>query len=211
MNLFIKKINRNFYNFGIWVTVKKTFYSLLNPVYRKLTYKIYLIDLNNFNRPPMRSNKFDFKFVKEDDVNIIRQIEDMEEWLHNRIIDKLNNNCICLAAIENDTVAGFLIANPKELNIPWMKYKKSLRGNECYGEQITINKQYRKMGLATSLRLKVFDEIAKRGITKFYVGIPTWNRIIRKSVNKFGFTYLADISYLRVFTCSGFRVARTSK
>jgi hypothetical protein len=67
------------------------------------------------------------------------------------------------------------------------------------------------MGLAATLRLKVFDEILKRGITKFYIGIPNWNKIIKKSVNKFGFTYLADVSYLRVITCSGLRFSRTSK
>jgi hypothetical protein len=211
MKHIVKKIKRNLYNFGIWITVKKAFFSLLKQVYRKLTYKIYFIELNNFNRPPDRNKNFVYKFVDRDDRNIINQIEDMEEWLENRIVEKLDNNCICLAALDNDTVTGFLIANPNALNIPWMKFKKNLRSNECYGEQITINKKYRRMGLAASLRLKVFDEIQKKGITKFYVGIPSWNKIIRKSVNKFGFTYLADLSYLKIIMCGGLRLKRVKK
>jgi GNAT superfamily N-acetyltransferase len=211
MNLFLKKITRNLYYFGLWITIKKAYYFLLKPVYRRLTYEIYFIDLNNLNQPPISNDDFVYKLVNKDDQVIIKQIEDMEEWLQNRIIDMLNNNCICLAALDNDIVAGFLIANPEEINVPWMRYKKILRANECYGEQLTVNKKYRRMGLAATLRLKVFDEILKRGITKFYIGIPNWNKIIKKSVNKFGFTYLADVSYLRVITCSGLRFSRTSK
>ena len=134
MNIIIKKIKRNLFNFGIWITLKKTFYFVVKPAYKKLTYKIYFIELNNFNNLPVSNNNFIYKFVDKDDIKIIKQIEDMEEWLQNRIIDMLNSNCICLVALDKNRVVGFLIANLNELNIPWINFKKILRANDCYGE-----------------------------------------------------------------------------
>ncbi len=208
MKIIIKIIKRNLYNFGLFITLKKTFYFVIKPVYKKLTYKIYIIGLNHINQQRISNNNFVYKFVNKDDIEIIKQIEDMEEWLQNRIIEKLNSNCICLAAMDKNSVVGFLVANLNEMNIPWIKFKKKLRANECYGEQITINKKFRRIGLAASLRLRVFEELRKRGITKFYVGIPNWNKLIRKSVIDFGFNYLADISYLRFITCKGLKFSR---
>jgi len=208
MKAIIIKFKRNLYNYGILITLKKTFYFVVKPVYKKLTYKIYFIELNQFNHLPIRNNNFVYKFVNKDDIKIIRQIEDMEEWLQNRIMDKLNSNCICLAAIDNNTVVGFLIANLNELSIPWINFKKKLKANVCYGEQIAINKKYRRIGLAASLRLRLFEKLRNGGISKFYVGIPTWNKIIRKSLNKFGFNYLVDLSYTKFFMCEGLRLKR---
>ncbi len=54
----------------------------------------------------------------------------------------------------------------------------------------------------------MFDDLRKRGIKKFYVGIPTWNIISQKSVNNFGFNYLADLSYTKIFMCEGLRLNR---
>jgi len=209
MKLIIKKIWRNLYNYGLLITLKKAVYFVFKPLYKNLTYKIYFIGLNNLKDKPVGNHNFIYKFVVREDIKIIKQIEDMEEWLQNRIIAKLNSNCICLAAIEKNTVVGFLIANLNELSIPWINFKKKLRTNECYGEQININKKFRGIGLASTLRLRVFEELRKRGITKFYVGIPIWNKIIRKSVINFGFTYITDISYLRVITCEGLRLKRS--
>ena len=202
-------MKRNLYNFGLLITLKKTFYFIIKPLYKKLTYKIYIIGLNNINQQRISNNNFVYKFVNKDDKIIIKQIEDMEEWLQNRIIEKLNSNCICLAAMDKNSVVGFLIANLNEMNIPWINFKKKLRANECYGEQITINKKLRRIGLAALLRLRVFEELKKKGITKFYVGIPAWNKIIRKSINNFGFNYLVDISYVRFITCKGLQFSRT--
>jgi len=209
MKIIIKIIKRNLYNFGILITLKKTFYFVIKPVYKKLTYKIYFIEVNNFKHPPVINSNYVYKFLDRDDIEFIKQIEDMEEWLQNKIIEKLNSNWICLTALDKNTVVGFLIANLNELSIPWINYKKKLRSNECYGEQITINMKYRRIGLAASLRLRVFEELKKRGITKFYVGVPAWNKIIRKSVNNFGFNYLVDISYVRFITCKGLQFSRT--
>ena len=209
MKIIIKIIKRNLYNFGLFIILKKTFYFVIKSVYKKLTYKIYFIEVHSFMHSPVSNNNLDYKFVDKNDIEIIKQIEDMEEWLQNRIIEKLNSNCICLAAMDKNSVVGFLIANLNEMNIPWINFKKKLRANDCYGEQITIDKKLRRIGLAASLRLRVFEELKKKGITKFYVGIPAWNKIIRKSVNNFGFNYLVDISYVRFITCKGLQFSRT--
>jgi len=209
MKLIIKKIWRNLYNYGLLITLKKAVYFVIKPLYKNLTYKMYFVELDNLIYKPVGNHNFIYKFVDKEDIKIIKQIEDMEEWLQNRIISKLNNNCICLVAIDNNTVVGFLIANLNEMSIPWINFKKKLRANECYGEQINISKKFRGIGLASTIRLRVFEELRKRGISKFYVGIPIWNKIIRRSVINFGFTYLTDISYLRVITCEGLRLNRS--
>ena len=115
----IKKIRENFLDYGIWLALKKTFYFVVKPVYKKLTIKIYFIEIDHFNQLHVNNNNFVFKYVDKDDIKIIKQIEDMEEWLQNKVIDMLNSNYICLAALDKNTVAGFYLINLVKIILPW--------------------------------------------------------------------------------------------
>ena len=179
-------------------------------MYEKQTYIIYFNELDYFHDHSFRNDNFTYKFINKNDAEIIKQIEGGEEWLHNKLIDKLNKDCICLVALNDKKVVGFLLANLNEFYIPLIYFKRSLRSNECYGDQITVDKIYRGTGLASSLRIRMFKELRIRGIKKLYGGTLISNIATRKSANKFGYKYLADASYLKflMFKCVRLRRIR---
>jgi len=211
MMTIIKNIRENLLDYGIWVTLKKSFYVIVKPVYKKQTIKIYSVEIEHLNHQHVNNNNFVFKYVDKDDIIIIKQIEDLEPWIQNKVKDMLNSNYICLAALDKNTVAGFYLINLTEISIPTVNYKRNLRANECCDLQYTVNRKFRRLGLATSLRLRMFDDLRKIGKKKCYTIIWDWNIISRKASNKVGFNYIADLSYTKTFLCEGLRLNRDKK
>ncbi len=209
MIILLRKLKRNLSDYGIWITAAKLLQYLLKPIYEKQAYIIFFIELDHLLNHSFRNDNFTYKFINKNDVGIIKQIEGREEWLRNKLTDKLNKDCICLVALSDKKIAGFLLVNLNEFNIPLIHLKRSLRSNECFGEQITIDKIYRGTGLTSSLRIRMFKELRKSGIKKLYGGTHISNIATRKSVNKAGYKYLTDAFYFKILMCKGVRFRRT--
>jgi Acetyltransferase (GNAT) family len=208
MIILLRKLKRNLSDYGIWITAAKLLRYIIKPIYEKQTYIIFFNELDQFIYHSFSNDNFTYKFINANDAEIINQIEGREEWLRNKLMDKLNKDCICLVALFDKKVVGFLLVNLNEFYIPLIHLKRSLRSNECFGDQITIDKIYRGTGLVSSLRIRMFKELRKRGIKKIYGGTHISNIATRKSVNKAGYKYLTDALFFKFLKCKGTRFRR---
>ena len=208
MIILLRKLKRNLSDYGIWIAIAKSLGFIIKPIYEKQTYIIFFNELDHFQDHSFRNDNFTYKFINKNDAEIIKQIEGREEWLHNKLVNKLNKDCICLVALYDKKVVSFFLVNLNEFYIPLIHFKRSLRSNECYGDQITVDKIYRGTGLASSLRIRMFKELRKRGIKKLYGGTLISNIATRKSTTKFAYKYLADVSYFKFLMRKGVRLRR---
>jgi len=209
MLILLRKLKRNLSDYGIWITAAKLLRYIIKPIYEKQTYIIFFNELDHFIYHSFSNDNFTYKFINKNDSEIIKQIEGREEWLHGKLIDKLNKDCICLVALFDKKVVGFFLVNLNEFYIPLIHLKRSLKPNECFGDQISIDKIYRGTGLTSSLRIRMFEELRKRGINKIYGGTLISNIATRKSVSKAGYKYLTDVLFIKFLMCKVTRFKRT--
>lgn len=193
----LRKIQRNVEDYGFLNTVKKGMLYLLTPIYEDKVYTIYGIDLENLQPKRFDNNRFTFKKLEKDNIEIIKQIEKMEEWLRGKLEFKLKKGALCLVALQKEKVAAFNLISFSEVLIPLIRLKKSFAEDEAWSEQITVHKDYRQKGLGTELRYRVFSELKTRGIKRLYGGSLKNNQANLKLTRKVGFQELVDINYKR--------------
>jgi len=198
LTLYIKKIKRNLNDYGISQTAKKIILFLLKNIYLKRSYYIYRLDLRLDFCPELPPAGILFKIISKNDVQIIKQIENTEEWLYGRFPSCLEHG-LCIVALDDNKVVGFNLINFNETFMPLINITKRLRANQAWSEQITIKKDYRKQGLAMSLRHYVFTELRKRGICKLYGGTLVANIPSIKLAQRLGFLFITSVQYLKIF------------
>ena len=125
MLILLNKLIRNLSDYGLWITAVKLLQYLIKPIYKKHTYIISFIELNNFQYLPLVNDAFTYKFINKNDAEIIKQIENREEWLRNKLRDKLIKGWICIVAVFNTKVAGFFLGDVNEFNILTIHFKRS--------------------------------------------------------------------------------------
>ncbi|UCF30254.1 MAG: GNAT family N-acetyltransferase [bacterium] len=193
----IKKITRNYRDYGLRLTASKVSRQLVSFAFEDQTYRIYRIRLADHSMENYDDGGFTFRLVHPDEAPLIRQIEDMEEWLWNRVAEKLRSGSICLIAEEDGTVAGFNLVSFGDVEMPLVMTRRTFRPIEAWSEQITVGKDFRGRGLATLLRYHTFDELKRRGIRRFYGGTLPSNTANLKLSRKVGFREIADIRYVK--------------
>ena len=194
----IRKFLRNLNDYGFLVTLRKIISYLIQPVYENRTYRIYRFDLQNLQETPSGESVFTFKIIDKSDTGIIRQIEDMEEWLKGKVASLLETGGLCLVALDGEKVAGFNLVSLAEGYIPLIGLRKDLRENEAWSDQITVSKNYRGKGLGSALRYRIFKELKKRGIERIYGGTQISNLASLNLARKVGFKEIADVQYLKI-------------
>jgi len=203
-----KKVLRNLNDYGFSITLRKIISYLIQPFYENRTYRIYRFDLENLQDIPSKESVFAFKVLDKSDTGIIRQIEDMEEWLKGKVTSMLEAGGLCLVALDGQRVAGFNLVSLKEGCIPLIGMKRDLRENEVWSDQITVNKNYRGKGLGSALRYRIFKELRERGIRKIYGGTQISNLASLNLARKVGFKEIADIQYIKTFNKRSLRFKR---
>ena len=138
------------------------------------------------------------RFADESDVQILRQVENIAEWLKGSMEEKIRSGDLCLVALSGDVVEGFNIAAFGTVYIPLIRRERRFRGSEAWSEHIAVQPDFRKRGLAAHLRYRMFEELASRGIKRFYGGTLSTNIPALKLAQKVGFKTLADIVYISV-------------
>ena len=187
-------------DYGIWGAFKKIIcYAFGMIIYEKRVYRVYRIKLTNYEPVEPSPSDFEYRMITDKDKNVIDQIEDMAEWLEGELAGMLRDKAICLAALENDKLAGFNIVNFGNVYIPLIKMNKSFHDSEAWSEHIAVHKDFRKRGLASQLRYRILAELKKRGVKRFYGGTLRHNEPALKLTRRVGFKELVDVSYIKMF------------
>ncbi|MHA2052198.1 MAG: N-acetyltransferase family protein [Candidatus Hodarchaeales archaeon] len=191
-------------------TLKNGIFYLISKFYENRIYRIYRIDLSQFSPKPLEHTEFCFELLKSNnlDINIIRQIEKMEEWLKYKLESRFKSGCICLVASDNGKVIGFNLVAFNEVFIPLISMKKKLKPHSAWSEQISVHKNYRGKGLGVQLRYRILTELHKSGIKTFYGGTLINNIPNLMLTRKIGFEEFVDVHYFKLFNNKRWRYKR---
>jgi RimJ/RimL family protein N-acetyltransferase len=203
-----KKIERNLRDYGLLLTLAKGVAYLFRLLFEYRAYRIYKIELDRPHTPQSAPAPFLFRLLGHQEKEFIAQIEDMEEWLENKVAEKLKAKAFCMVVLDGEKVAGFNLVTTDAVHVPLINKTKLLRPGSAWSEQITIHNDYRNRGLGTELRHRVYAELEKRGIDKFYGGTLVCNTASLKLAKRAGFAFLSDVTYCRVFSCRQWKYRR---
>ena len=194
----MRKVERNWQDHGLRAVVRKSLAYLVKPLYERRTYRLYKIDLLPSTPNPGDLEGVSFRFLGPDDTAAISQIENYSEWLRGTVKHRLQSNALCIAAFEDERVAGFNLVSFGDVYMPLVKLRRRLRGDEAWSEQIAVMRDCRRKGLGTHLRLRIFRELHERGFRKFYGGALLENVPSLEFAQRVGFREFADIRYSRL-------------
>lgn len=193
-----RKFQRNLVDYGSAAALKKGFLYLLKNIYINRVYRIYRIKLSTHQKKSIENNDFVFKKIDVNDTNIIQQIEKLEEWLTGALAGKLAERSICIAALDGETVAGFNVVSYGEVYIPLINQSRTFKKGHAWSDQVTVNPKYRRRGLGSSLRFKIFQELKSRGFSKLYGGTLLPNEANLRLSRKVGLIEIVDVKYLKI-------------
>jgi ribosomal protein S18 acetylase RimI-like enzyme len=197
LHYFRKKFNRNCTDYGLWISWKKSISFLFQPLYQKIIYYLYELDLNK-EIDDNTTTACVFRLVAPDDRYLIDQIEEMEEWLKGSFRKKLQDNCLCMVVMDGERVIGFNYASIGQGDIPLLKLRILIGPTEAWSEQITISNAYRRQGLGSLLRRRFYHELRSNGITKLYGHRQEFNFASEQSSRKFTRDILVRAEYRRI-------------
>ncbi|MCP4745010.1 MAG: GNAT family N-acetyltransferase [Desulfobacteraceae bacterium] len=193
-----KKFSRNYRDYGFWISWKKVTAHLLKPFYQKIIYYIYELDLNTCVKKQSNDSKYVFRLIHSGETHLIDQIEQMEEWLSGSLKKKLQNNCLCMVIMDGEKVIGFNYAVVGKGDIPLLKLRILIGPNQAWSEQITISSDYRKQGLASSLRNHFYKELRAKGISTLYGHRQQSNIASKQSARKYTRNVIVRAEFKRI-------------
>jgi GNAT superfamily N-acetyltransferase len=195
-SLFIKT-KRNVLDFGIFNTSLKIFKELLGFIYESRALIIYELDLLR-NYTSQNIPGLHFVMLKPDDSSYISQIEKMEEWLENKLKKRLTENGLCIVALANGQVVGFNLIVFEWIELPLLKIRVYMKNDEAWSEQISVKKEFRKMGIANEMRKIIYEILKKRGICKLYGHRADYNHASKMSARKFTKNEITFAKYVKL-------------
>jgi len=195
------KVQRNLQDYGWHATAQKTLAYLFRSVYFRQVYRIYRINLDA-TKPPVDPNhpNFRFKILTAQDLEMIAQVENIAEWLRGRLTNALAAGQLCLVALDGDEVAGFNLINFDHATLVLVNLKKKLRRGYAWSEHIAVKKEFRKSGLGSQLRFRIFQELKRRGIRRLFGGTLRSNTASLNLARSVGFKEIGDIHYRKFFS-----------
>lgn len=194
---YLPKIRRNIEDYGSWCTISKMLKALIEPFYLRRKYIIYAMDLSNYNNLKNDNHELEFKLVSYKDKNDIRQIEKIAEWMKGNLCEKLKKGGLCLVARNGRQVIGFNLIAFGKVKIPLLMIEKLFDDSEAWSEQISVHKAYRKKGLASELRYRIFEVLKERGIARLYGGALQDNTASLRLAEKVGFKEVTEVSLVK--------------
>ncbi len=211
MQLWIRKFERNLQDHSLKVALRKGFAYVFRFAYEDNVYRLYKIDLLRCDTElPTDIEDVTFRFLTPADEAGIRQIEDNSEWLRGTVKQRLLAGAVCVAAFEGEQLAGFNLVSFGEVVMPLVGLSRRFRHDEAWSEQIATVKAFRRKGLASQLRYRIFEELRRRGIRKFYGGALRDNLPSLVLARRVGFREFVEIRYTRLFTRRKWRYLRVS-
>jgi len=203
------KIYRNFQDYGLGITLQKTLAYLLRSIYFQQVYRIYSIRLDAFRSPvELDNHKFIFKILTPQNVEMIAQVENIAEWMRGQLTEAISSGQLCLVALDGDRVAGFNLINFNQATLVLVNLQKKLRKGFAWSEHIAVKKEFRKSGLGSQLRFRIFQELKKRGIRRLYGGTLQSNVASLSLSKSVGFKQISDIHYRKILSFEKWRYER---
>lgn len=192
----VQKIKRNLSDYGIRVTLVKTFERLFSPIYRSKVYRIYRINLSTAPKvPDSDDHTFTLRLLEVNDRHFIDQIEDYAEFLHGDITKMIQNDGFCYIAILGGQLAGFNLISFGEIFMTLVRVQRIFQPEEAWSEHIAVLPDFRRKGLASLLRYHVFEELRSRQFKRLYGGALVSNSASLKLAQRVGFRSFVDIEY----------------
>jgi GNAT superfamily N-acetyltransferase len=186
-------------DFGVRSLFTKGLPYLFKTFYIRKTYRVYRIDLSAGRFPEEAPEGVLIRLIDTGDTDAIRQIENIEEWLHGKVLEILSHG-LCVVAFDGPLVIGFNLVFFRNVYLPLINLHLRLHPHQAWSEQITVSKPYRKQGLASALRYHVFSELQKRGIRTFFGGTLVSNSLSLRLAARVGFQTIADVQYLKIMS-----------
>jgi GNAT superfamily N-acetyltransferase len=204
-----RKVYRNLQDYGWRIAVGKALAYLVRAIYFRQVYRIYRINLDEINPSAnFETQRLTFKILTAENADMIAQIENIAEWLGGRLTKALSGGQICLVALDGDQVAGFNLINLDQATLVLVNLEKKLRPGSAWSEHIAVKKEYRKSGLGSQLRYRIFDELQKRGIRRLYGGTLRSNIASLSLARSVGFKEISDIHYRKLLSVEKWRYKR---
>lgn len=206
---FAHKVHRNFQDYGWTITLKKTLAYLLRSIYFQQVYRIYRIDFDAAT-PLVDSSKhnFTFKILTPQNVDMIAQIENIAEWLRGQLTRAITEGQLCLVALDGDQVAGFNLIHFKHATLVLVNLRRTLRKGFAWSEHIAVKREFRKTGLGSQLRFRIFQELKRRGIRRLYGGTLRSNIASLSLARSVGFKKICDVQYHKILSFEKWRYKR---
>ena len=203
------KIHRNYQDYGWRITLEKTLAYLFRSLYFTQVYRLYRINLDTASLPEIQSrHDFTFKILTPQNVDMIAQIEEIAEWLRGRLLEAIAAGQLCLVALDGDQVAGFNLINFEHATLVLVNLKKKLRQGSAWSEHIAVKKEFRKSGLGSELRFRIFHELKKRGFRRLYGGTLQSNIASLSLARSVGFKEISDVHYRKLLSFEKWRYKR---
>jgi GNAT superfamily N-acetyltransferase len=200
IHLWRRKLERNWQDYGWRTALSKSLRHLFKVFYDHAAYRLYKIDLQRQpTEAPSEMEGVKFCFIDEHDEDAVTQVEENSEWLRGTLRQRLSSGAVCLAAFQEGRLAGFNLVSFGNVFMPLVALSRTFRQGEAWSEQIATVKSFRKKGLASQLRYRVFEELRMRGIRKFYGGALAGNVASLKLARHVGFHEFVELRYTRVF------------
>ncbi|MGC2194778.1 MAG: GNAT family N-acetyltransferase [Terriglobales bacterium] len=189
--------------------IRKALSYLLKPAYEHRVYRLYMIDLLKQETPgPANIEGVEFRYLGTGDIAAIDQVQNNSEWLRGTLQKRLEAGGLCIAGFENGKLAGFNLISFGEVFMPLVNLRRRFRRDEAWSEQIAVVKGFRKHGLASSLRYRIFQELRSRGFRKLYGGALIDNLPSLKLARRVGFREFVDIGYRRLLNSKTWQYTR---
>ena len=207
-----RKVRRNWQDYGWATAVKKTLAYLVRAVYFRQVYRIYRVKLAEA-APPVEGNIYNFKFKMHapQDADAIAQIEGIAEWLRGSLHGAIAAGRPCLVALDGDRVAGFNLIRMDRATLVLVNLTRRLHPRCAWSEHIAVRKEYRKSGLGAQLRLRIFQELKRRGVHRLYGGTLVDNTASLALARSVGFKEIADVHYRKILTFEKWRYVRVQR
>lgn len=209
LQLWHRKFDRNLQDYGWKTAAGKSCAYVFRALYEHSAYRLYKINLRSEpTEPPSEIEGVEFRFIGEQDQAAVAAIEDNSEWLSGTMMQRLAAGALCLAAFDGGQLAGFNLVSFGAVFMPLVNLSRTFRKDEAWSEQIATVKTFRKKGLASQLRYRIFEELRRRGIRKFYGGALIDNIASLKLARRVGFREFVEIRYTRVLRSRKWRYVK---
>lgn len=202
------KFYRNLRDYGWAVSLKKSLAYLYRPVFYRRSWLITQNDLAHARISQNADTTCSFRFLRSNDSSAIRQIEGWEEWLQGRV--KPDEKQMCLVAMSQSRLVGFYLIALREYDLSATTVRVRLARKEAWGVQISVRKDYRRMGLATRLRGIAYAELRDRCLEKLFGYIAPNNVASLSSAKKAGAAVLGTLTFARVCNRNKLEYHRTA-